>query len=149
MTIAALLPYRRWELSFHVISVMGWMAGMICLPVLYAYHGEAAPGSAEAARFAGAERALFKRLVNPAMNLAFLSGILLILTPGTISWSARWWWVKLICIFLLSAFHGELSRWRRALRDGSSRRPARFYGFATAIPVALAITIVIMVIVQP
>lgn len=149
MTVASLLPYYRWELSFHVISVIGWMAGMICLPVLYAFHCGTAPHSAEAVQFAAMERALFKWLVNPAMNLAFLFGILLILTPGAISWSARWWWVKLFCIFLLSALHGELSRWRRALRDGLNTRSERFYRFTAGIPLGLVMIIVIMVVVQP
>lgn len=149
MTIAALLPYYRWELSFHVISVIGWMAGMICLPILYAYHRRTAPRSAEAAQFVAMEQALFKWLVNPAMNLTFLFGILLILTPGAISWPVRWWWVKLICVFLLSAFHGELSRWRRTLRDNRSRRSERFYRFTTGIPLGLVVIIVIMVVVQP
>jgi putative membrane protein len=149
MTIAALLPYYRWELSLHVISVIGWMAGMICLPMLYAYHCKVIAGSAEAMQFAELERVLFKRLVNPAMNLAFLFGILLILTPGAISWSACWWWVKLIGVFLLSGFHGELSRWRRALRDNRNRRSQRFYSLTAAVPIGLAVMIVIMVIVRP
>ena len=35
--LATLYP---WTLSFHVISVIAWMAGLFYLPRLYVYHTE-------------------------------------------------------------------------------------------------------------
>ena len=44
------------------------------------------------------------------MIAAWTFGILLVLTPGVIDWSAGWWHVKLTAVILMSALHGILSR---------------------------------------
>jgi putative membrane protein len=49
----------------------------------------------------------------------------------------------------MSAFHGELSRWRRDFLEDRNRRPQRFYRAVNEIPTVLLIIIVIMVIVRP
>ena len=88
MTSGALLPVYRELLALHVISVILWMAGMIMLPVIYAKHVTTTPELARDAGFVELERSIIKRFVNPAMYAAWGFGILLIATPGTISWSA-------------------------------------------------------------
>ncbi|MHB1302284.1 MAG: CopD family protein [Acidiphilium sp.] len=149
MTIAALLPAYRYLLALHVISVIVWMAGMIVLPAIYARHAATSPEAARAAGFVELERALVKRLVNPAMYAAWGFGILLILTPGAISWSAGWWWTKFIAVLALSGYHGALSAWRRRLRDSTNRHGSRFYDIATAISVGFVVLIVAMVVIKP
>ena len=76
-------------------------------------------------------------------------GLLLVLTPGTMSWSDGWWQVKFTCVILLSGFHGALSAWRRKFRDDANRKPARFYRMMNEVPTLLMIIIVIMVIARP
>jgi protoporphyrinogen IX oxidase len=149
MTLAFLAPFYLWTKALHVISVIAWLAGMLYLPRLFVYHCEVAPGSAESERFKLMERRLFKQIINPAMIAAWTFGILLVLTPGAISWSAGWWHVKLACVLLLSAFHGMLSRWRKDFLQDRNRRPQRFYRIANEVPTLLMVVIVIMVIVQP
>lgn len=149
MTIAALLPFFRLTLTLHVISVVLWMAGMLTLPWLYVEHAAIARGGAEGARLEAMEWRLMKRAINPCMYAAWLFGILLVLTPGAMSWSAGWWWTKLIAVLLMSAFHGLLSKWRREFRDGRNVRTAGFYRAAAGIPVVLMVVIVAMVVMQP
>ena len=86
----------------HVLS-----AAALRLPL------RAAPGSAESERFKVMERRLLKQIINPAMIATWTFGVLLVLTPGIIDWSAGWWHVKLAMVLLMSGFHGALSRWRR------------------------------------
>jgi putative membrane protein len=148
VTIGALLPAYRELLALHVISVIVWMAGMIMLPAIYARH-VATPEVARDAGFVELERGIIKRFVNPAMYAAWGFGILLIATPGTISWSAGWWWTKFIAVLALSGYHGALSAWRRGLRDGTDRHSASFYAMATVIPIGLVMLIVTMAIIQP
>ena len=148
MTIGALLPAYRELLALHVISVIVWMAGMIMLPAIYARH-VATPEVARDAGFVELERGIIKRFVNPAMYAAWGFGILLIATPGTISWSAGWWWAKFIAVLALPGYHGALSAWRRGLRDGTDRHSASFYAMATVIPIGLVMLIVTMAIIQP
>ena len=83
------------------------------------------------------------------MMATWTFGILLVLTPGVIDWSAGWWHVKLACVLLLSGFHGALSRWRRDFANDQRRRSQRFYRIANEVPTLLMVIIVIMVIVRP
>ena len=149
MTIGLLAPLYPWVKALHVMSVIAWMAGMFYLPRLYVYHCDLVPGSAESERFKVMERRLFKQIINPAMIATWSFGILLVLTPGVIDWGAGWWHVKLAAVLLLSGFHGELSRWRRAFLEDRNRRPARFYRIANEVPTVLMVVIVLMVIARP
>ncbi len=149
MTIEALLPFFRLTLALHVISVVLWMAGMLTLPWLYVEHAAAAVDGAESARLQAMERRLMKRAINPCMYAAWLLGVLLVLTPGAMSWSAGWWWAKLAAVLLMSGFHGILSRWRRDFRDGRHVRSPQFYRGAAGVPLVLLVVIVVMVVMQP
>jgi protoporphyrinogen IX oxidase len=149
VTIDALIPAYRELLALHVMSVIVWMAGMIILPAIYARHAATAPELAVAAGYVELERGIIKRFVNPAMYAAWSFGILLIATPGAISWDAGWWWTKFIAVLALSGYHGALSAWRRRLRDGTSRHSGSFYSMAATIPIGFVVLIVTMVIIQP
>jgi protoporphyrinogen IX oxidase len=138
-----------WILALHVISLIAWMAGLFYLPRLYVYHCQVLPGSAESERFKVMERRLLKQIMTPAMIATWLFGILLVLTPGIISWTQGWWHVKLVCVLLMSGFHGATSRWRRDFLHDRNRRSERFYRIVNEIPTVLMIVIVIMVIVKP
>jgi putative membrane protein len=138
-----------WVKALHVVSMVAWMAGMFYLPRLYVYHCEVTPGSAESERFKVMERGLLKQIINPAMIATFVFGILLVLTPGVIDWTAGWWHVKLLAVLLMVGFHGAISRWRRDFLEDRNRRPARFYRIANEVPTVLLLVIVVMVIVRP
>jgi putative membrane protein len=149
MTGSLLSACFLWIKAFHVISVIAWMAGMFYLPRLYIYHCQVKPGSAESERFKVMEKKLLKIIINPAMMASFLFGGLMAATPGVINWHSGWWQIKLFCVFLLTGFHGALSRWRRDFLADRNTRSERFYRIANEVPTLLMIVIVIMVIVQP
>lgn len=149
MTIAALAYVYPWTKAFHVISMVAWMAGMFYLPRLFVYHCEVPRGSAESERFKVMERRLLKQIINPAMIATWTFGVLLVLTPGIIDWHAGWWHVKLTCVILLSAFHGNLIGWWRGFLEDRNKRSQRFYRIANEVPTVLLAIIVIMVIVRP
>jgi len=113
MVIAALAPFYHVELAFHIVCFTAWMAGLFYLPRLYVYHCQVPAGSAESARFKVMERRLLKQIMNPAMIATWFFGILLVLTPGAVDWTAAWWWTKLIGVILMSGFHGACSKWRK------------------------------------
>jgi putative membrane protein len=149
MTIGFLAWFYPWTKALHVISLIAWMAGMLYLPRLYVYHCDTLPGSVESERFKVMEYRLLRQITNPAMIATWTFGILLVLTPGIIDWSAPWWHVKLTCVLLMSGFHGMLSRWRREFANDQRNRPQRFYRIANEVPTVLMVIIVIMVIVRP
>lgn len=150
MSIGFLAPAYLWIKAFHVSAIIAWMAGMLYLPRLYVYHCDVQPGSAESERFKVMERRLLKQIINPAMIAAWTFGVLLVLTPGVIDWKhSHWWHVKLTCVLLLSAFHGQLVRWRRDFLEDRNTRATRFYRIANEVPTVLLLIIVFMVIVKP
>jgi protoporphyrinogen IX oxidase len=147
MVVQAFAPWFHWFLAFHIISFTAWMAGMFYLPRLYVYHCQTTPGTAESERFKVMEVKLLRLIINPAMMATFLFGILLILTPGAVNWHAAWWWTKLVCIFLMTGFHGALSRWRRDFLNDRNKHSEKFYRIANEIPTILFIIIVLVVVV--
>ncbi len=144
-----LIPFYPWIKAFHIMSVIAWMAGMFYLPRLYVYHCETQAGSTESERFKVMERRLLKQIINPAMIATWIFGVILILTPGIIDWTAPWWWVKFLSVLAMSGFHGALSAWRRAFLEDRNQKSQRFYRIANEIPTVLMIIIVIMVVVRP
>lgn len=145
--LAALYP---WTLSFHIMSVLAWMAGLFYLPRLYVYHAEKAAGNRSLELiFQEMERKLLRAIMNPAMISTWLFGILLLLTPGIVDWSSVWPWFKAAMVLLMTWFHHALSIWRKDFEAGRNLRSGRFYRIANEAPTVLMVVIVIMVVVKP
>ena len=149
MTIDALGPVVLYVKSFHVIAVIAWMAGIFYLPRLFVYHCSLERGSVESERFKVMERRLLKQIMTPAMIATWVFGLLLVLTPGVIDWTAGWWHVKMLMVILMSGFHGACSKWRKDFLDDRNTRSHKFYRLANEIPTVIMMVIVIMVIAQP
>jgi putative membrane protein len=144
-----LIHLYLWIKALHVISLIAWMAALFYLPRLYVYHCQVPAGSVESERFKVMERRLLKQIMTPAMIATWVFGILLVLTPGIITWTQGWWYVKLVSVILLTGFHGAMSKWRKDFLNDRNRRPERFYRIANEVPTVLMFVIVIMVIVKP
>lgn len=146
-----LFPVLRDLLALHVIAAICWIAGKIILPLIYQQHWRLQRSDPARAEFAALERLIFKQLVNPAMYATWIVGILLVLTPGTMSWSAPWWLVKFAAVLLLlSWLHGGLSISPGRLRDDDAAGPAQpTLRQGVAVPFALLAVIVTMAIIQP
>ena len=147
--MTSLAPALLWIKVFHIVSVVAWMAGLLYLPRLFVYHASAPKGSEQSETFKTMERRLLRGIMNPAMAATYLSGILLLLTPGTVEWDRFWIWAKLLLVAALTGFHHLLGRWRKALaEDRNARRPI-FYRAVNEVPTLLLILIVILVVVRP
>jgi putative membrane protein len=149
VTIPALTAVYPWLKALHIISFIAWMAGVLYLPRLFVYHCDVARGSAASERFKVMERRLLRQITTPAMLATWTFGILLVLTPGVIDWRAGWWYVKLLCVILLTGVTGAMGGWRRDFVHDRNRRSQRFFRIANEIPTVLMIVIVVMVIVRP
>src|SRR5208283_4889773 len=97
-----------WLKALHIISVIAWMAGMLYLPRLFVYHAEASVGSETSATFKVMERRLLKAIINPAMVVAFLSGLYLAYVTGY--WRSPWLHAKFTLVLILGALHGYFAR---------------------------------------
>ncbi len=139
-----------WTLSFHIVSVISWMAGMFYLPRLFVYHAEKAPiGSEQSEIFKVMERKLLRAIINPAMSATWVFGLVLVFTPGVVDWSTGWPWVKAAMVIGMSGFHGWLSARRKEFERDENTRSGRTYRLANEVPTVLMLIIVFMVIPKP
>jgi len=135
--------------ALHIISVIAWMAGLLYLPRLFVYHTQAEPGSDKSETFKIMERRLIRVIMTPAMNLAWVFGIILLLSQGEAVWEEGWVYVKLACVLGLSALHGMMSGWRRQFAEDRNTRSEKFYRVVNEVPTVLMIAIVILVVMRP
>ena len=138
-----------WLKAFHLIAVIGWMAGMLHLARLFVYHVEAEPGGPEAAKLEKRELQTLRIIVNPTMGATWVLGLSLSFTPGLYAWSSGWFHAKFLLVLILSGYHGLLSRHRRDLASGTNTRSSKYFRILNEVPFVLMMGIVILVIVKP
>jgi putative membrane protein len=145
--MSALLPYYDWLKAGHVIFVIFWMAGLFMLPRYLAYHCETPVGSAESEVWKTREARLLRIILNPAMIVAWIFGLLL---AAAGDWFAQpWLHAKLLLVVLLSGFHGFLAGQARKFARDAGLRNGRTWRLLNEIPSFAAIAIVILVVVKP
>ena len=143
-----LMQHYLWIKSFHVISVIAWMAGMLYLPRLYVYHAGAKEGSEESETFKVMENRLLRYIMNPAMIATWLFGTMMI-TANPDLFSMGWMHVKFTAVILMTVIHMIYARWRRKFAVDDNLHTGKFYKIWNEIPTILLIIIVIMAIAKP
>lgn len=139
-----------WVKSLHVIAVIAWMAGLFYLPRLYVYHVErVAAGTDADEMFRTMERRLLRAIMNPAMVATWVFGLMLVLTPGVVDWSAAWPWAKAGGVLGMTWFHHWCARRRRDFAAGANTRTGRDFRIMNELPTLLMIVIVVAVIARP
>jgi len=130
------------------------MAGLLYLPRLFVYHAASKKGSEQSETFKVMERRLLRLITTPAMVASWVFGLwvfgLILAFSGVIDWLRDgWFYLKLVLVVLLSAYHGCLVMWTKDFALDRNTRSPRFYRIANEIPTLLMIGIVILVIVRP
>ena len=90
--------------SLHLIAVISWMAGLLYLPRIFVYHSEN-NNEIISNVFKTMERKLFYYIMTPAMMLSWLFGLVLIHEIGFQQLASLWLQLKLVLVFLLTAYH--------------------------------------------
>ncbi len=133
-----------WLKSAHIIFVIFWMAGLFMLPRFFVYHQECDIGSAEDAKWIERESRLIRIILNPAMVIVWIAGLLLAWNIG--AFGVLWFDLKLLVVLGLSAYHGwmigyakKLARGERSLADKKLRLLNEVPGIAAAIIVILVV----------
>ena len=136
-----------WVKALHLISVMSWMAGLLYLPRLFVYHAMVEVESVRAQTFKLMERRLLRVIMNPAMILSWVSGLLLLhQNPELVA--MPWMWIKFTCVALMTATHMTFARMRRQLEQDITLTE-KAYRWWNEVPTVLMIIIVIMAVVEP
>ena len=133
--------------GLHIIAVIAWMAGMLYLPRLFAYHTRATPGSEMDLTFKQMEVKLLRIIINPAMIAVVILGLGLVGLDlrriGPHFWISPWFLTKITGVAALFGWHGFLAGSRRAFAEDRNRRSERFWRMTNELPFLAAIVIVI------
>ena len=138
-----------WLKAFHLIAVIFWMAGLLYLPRLFVYHSTAQAGGELEAKMEEAEAKLLRIIMNPAMIVAFVLGIILIGYNAAAGGVALWLWLKVVLAFSLIFYHGFLAKTRNGFFNGGRPKSEKFFRRINEIPALVTVVIVILAIVQP
>lgn len=135
--------------GLHILAVIAWMAGLLYLPRLYAYHAGATPGSEMDATFQVMELKLLRIIMTPAMLASLVFGLLLIWADSEIrGWAfllQLWMVTKLLGVVFLLGWHGYLASARRAFAQGRNQRSGKFWRMTNELPFIAAIVMVLSV----
>lgn len=141
--------YYPWLKSLHILAVIAWMAGMMYLPRLFVYHWDAPVGTQLSETFKRMERRLLRGIINPAMFVSLILGILLLAIPNLVDWSQNWMWAKLGLVIGMGALHGMFSAFTRDFANDLRKHSPGFYRLINEAPFVLLIGIVVLVVVRP
>ena len=138
--------------SIHLIAVISWVAGLLYLPRLFVYHSESTINKKSEdlnSTFKIMERRLFIYIMNPAMIISWIFGLLLIHTNGMESFGSLWLQLKLFFVIVLTIFHFFLLQCLRKFNENNNSFSPKFYRFINEIPTVLLIGIILVVVFKP
>ncbi len=136
-----------WLKSAHLIFVIFWIAGLFMLPRFFVYHQESDVASAEDAKWIERERRLLRIILNPAMIIVWVLGLILMYQIS--AYKEGWFHAKLLIVFALSGYHGWMSGYAKKLARGQRTLSDKRLRLANEVPGIAAAIIVILVIVKP
>lgn len=140
--------YYEWFKALHIIAVICWMVGLFYLPRLFVYHSKVQIGSEMDKTFQIMEKKLLRIIMNPAMILSIVFGLLNAKIYG-FGALGLWFHIKMTAVLLLVLFHAFLSRQRRAFEAGKNIYSEKFYRIINEVPTLCMIVAIIMVVIKP
>jgi putative membrane protein len=135
--------------SLHLISVISWMAGLLYLPRLFVYHAETQKNEGQKETFKLMEKRLFLYIMNPAMILSWLFGVLLIYSIGVETFVHLWLQLKLAMVILLTFYHFFLFHCLKNFTQNNSKYSPKFYRIINEVPTLLLVGIIFIVVFKP
>jgi len=138
--------------SIHLIAVISWMAGLLYLPRIFVYHSEALQNNKSEdlmETFKVMERRLLVYIMNPAMIVSWIFGILLIHTIGMDNFGSLWLQLKSVFVIILTIYHLFLFQCLRKFAENNNSYTPKFYRIINEIPTVLLIGIVLVVVFKP
>jgi len=128
------------------------MAGLLYLPRIFVYHSEAVQNNKSEdliLTFKIMERRLLVYIMNPAMIVSWIFGMLLIYTIGMDNFGFLWFQLKLIFVIILTIYHFFLFQCLRKFAENNNSYTPKFYRIINEIPTILLIGIIFVVIFKP
>ncbi len=142
----------NWWRAGHIIFVIAWMAGLLYLPRLFIYHFQSVKGGELDLCLIDQERRLLRIIMNPAMVMTWVFGVLLIFSNagranGWIIFLSVPWAVKFILVSLMTGIHHWYALVRKRFANGERPGTQKNWRFLNEVPAVLAIFIVLTAVV--
>jgi len=137
-----------WVLSFHIIFVVAWFAGLFYLPRLFVYHATSSD-EISIERFKVMERKLFYAIMTPAGILATIFGLIVMSFRWHFYLQQGWMHAKLMLVLLLWIYHIYCGKLLKDFKHDRNRFSSIFFRYFNEIPSLLLMAIVILVVVKP
>ena len=134
--------------ALHLIAIISWMAGLLYLPRIFVYHAETKNDEVKST-FKVMERRLFVYIMNPAMILSWLFGLILIHSIGLRSFSEFWLIAKIVLVLLLTFYHFFLFNCLNNFSLDRNERSSKFFRVINEVPTVLLIVIIFLVVFKP
>ena len=134
--------------SFHLISVISWMVGLLYLPRLFVYHNDTKNLSEMDKTFLLMEYRLLNYIMTPALVVTYILGLVL-LYDNMYFLSENYFLIKLFLVFCLTIFHYYLYILYKDFKKGYRIKKTKFYRIINEIPTLLMIFIILLIIVKP
>ena len=135
--------------SIHLIAVISWMAGLLYLPRLFVYHEEQKHHKEISETFKIMEKRLMFYIMNPAMIVSWIFGILLITSNNSPIYSTLWLQLKLFLVILLTIYHLFLVYFLKKFALNKNKNSVKFFRIINEIPTILLILIIFVIIYKP
>ena len=137
-----------WILSFHIIFMVAWFAGLFYLPRLFVYHAMCTDQIGQE-RFKTMERKLYYAIMTPAAILTTMLGLWLL--AMNLHWYLHQGWMiaKLILVVLLFGYHHACGRILKKFKMDRNTYSSTFFRWFNEVPTLFLIVIVILVVVKP
>ena len=135
--------------ALHLIAVISWMAGLLYLPRIFVYHAETKENERQSETFKLMEKRLFFYIMNPAMILSWVFGILLIHSQGILSFGLLWMQIKIGLVTILTAYHFYLFAVLKDFQIDNNTKSSKFFRIINEVPTILLIIIIFVVIFKP
>ena len=138
--------------SIHLIAVISWMAGLLYLPRIFVYHSESIENKKSEdllSTFKVMERRLFIYIMNPAMIVSWIFGVLLVYSIGVDNLNALWLQLKLLFVVVLTTYHFFLFNCLRKFTVNTNSYPPRLYRIINEIPTVLLIAVIFIIVFKP
>ena len=135
--------------ALHLIAVISWMAGLLYLPRIFVYHSETKENKGQSETFKLMEKRLYFYIMNPAMILSWVFGLLLIHSQGILSLGFLWMKIKIGLVIILTGYHFYLLAVLKDFQIDKNTKSSKFFRVINEVPTILLIIIIFVVIFKP
>ena len=135
----------QWVKIFHVMFVVAWMAGLLYLPRIFAYHSMDETTTETSNVFKFMEKRLFYFIMYPSALIVWITGIYMAHALGLYGWLV----IKFLFVIVLTLYHVNLGKYLNDFANNKNKKKTRFFRMINEIPFVIMFIILVFVIIKP